>query len=229
MMFFICVLWYIDSRTGCVQRGLHCMAMWSRCIRYPGTEVQCSGTALYPLTLSSYPLIPDPLFSPCLPFSLYIYILPSFISLTSSSLSLSLSLFQSILFMHENYASAGLENKLKTLASQRKLENLTIGPVLTWSTEQIMVSPSWITLNSAFGSLALYTWAVRMLNVLINSYWVRFINAFKCQWIRLYSRCYERGFCTLLYHCSEHCSQLNSFMCVLCGFVVVVIIAKFRN
>ncbi|XP_074277305.1 putative aldehyde dehydrogenase isoform X2 [Silene latifolia] len=42
---------------------------------------------------------------------------------------------QSILFMHENWASSPLISKLKKLASRRKLEDLTIGPVLTVTTE----------------------------------------------------------------------------------------------
>lgn len=45
---------------------------------------------------------------------------------------------QSILFMHENYTNAGLENKIASLASKRKLEDFTIGPVITWSTEMIL-------------------------------------------------------------------------------------------
>ncbi|KAH9613499.1 hypothetical protein KSS87_001512 [Heliosperma pusillum] len=42
---------------------------------------------------------------------------------------------QSILFMHENWSSSPLISKLKQLASRRKLEDLTIGPVLTVTTE----------------------------------------------------------------------------------------------
>ncbi|XP_039122662.1 probable aldehyde dehydrogenase isoform X2 [Dioscorea cayenensis subsp. rotundata] len=42
---------------------------------------------------------------------------------------------QSILFMHENWASSGLIPKMKNLAGRRKLEDLTIGPVLTVTTE----------------------------------------------------------------------------------------------
>ncbi|KAH7686533.1 L-glutamate gamma-semialdehyde dehydrogenase protein [Dioscorea alata] len=42
---------------------------------------------------------------------------------------------QSILFMHENWASSGLISKMKDLAGRRKLEDLTIGPVLTVTTE----------------------------------------------------------------------------------------------
>lgn len=44
---------------------------------------------------------------------------------------------QSILFMHENWASSPLVSKLKELAARRKLEDLTIGPVLTVTTEAI--------------------------------------------------------------------------------------------
>uniref|UniRef100_A0A0D3AYE2 Aldehyde dehydrogenase domain-containing protein n=1 Tax=Brassica oleracea var. oleracea TaxID=109376 RepID=A0A0D3AYE2_BRAOL len=38
---------------------------------------------------------------------------------------------QSMLFMHENWAKTSLVSKLKDLAGRRKLEDLTIGPVLT--------------------------------------------------------------------------------------------------
>ncbi|PKA57312.1 putative aldehyde dehydrogenase [Apostasia shenzhenica] len=41
---------------------------------------------------------------------------------------------QSILFMHENWASCQLIDKIKVLAERRKLEDLTIGPVLTVTT-----------------------------------------------------------------------------------------------
>ena len=43
---------------------------------------------------------------------------------------------QSILFIHDNWADA-LIPKLGPLAARRKLDDLTIGPVLTWSNEQI--------------------------------------------------------------------------------------------
>lgn len=43
---------------------------------------------------------------------------------------------QSILFVHDNWADA-LIPKLGPLAARRKLDDLTIGPVLTWSNEQI--------------------------------------------------------------------------------------------
>ncbi|KAL9239537.1 hypothetical protein vseg_013847 [Gypsophila vaccaria] len=45
---------------------------------------------------------------------------------------------QSILFMHENWSSSPLISKLKELASRRKLEDLTIGPVLTVTTETML-------------------------------------------------------------------------------------------
>lgn len=45
---------------------------------------------------------------------------------------------QSILFMHENWAKAGLEAELAKRAGTRRLEDLTIGPVLTWTTEAIL-------------------------------------------------------------------------------------------
>lgn len=44
---------------------------------------------------------------------------------------------QSILFMHENWAKAGLEDALRQRAARRSLEDLTIGPVLSWTTEAI--------------------------------------------------------------------------------------------
>ncbi|GAB4819738.1 hypothetical protein N2152v2_006784 [Parachlorella kessleri] len=45
---------------------------------------------------------------------------------------------QSILFMHDNWVEAGLEGKLRDLASTRKLSDLTIGPVLSWTTEAML-------------------------------------------------------------------------------------------
>eukprot|EP00898_Chlorokybus_atmophyticus_P005137 jgi/Chlat1/5624/Chrsp369S05383 len=45
---------------------------------------------------------------------------------------------QSILFMHENWAKAGLVDKLAKLARRRQLKDLTIGPVLTVSTQQML-------------------------------------------------------------------------------------------
>eukprot|EP01023_Acetabularia_acetabulum_P005622 TRINITY_DN12301_c0_g1_i1.p1 TRINITY_DN12301_c0_g1~~TRINITY_DN12301_c0_g1_i1.p1 ORF type:complete len:318 (-),score=71.58 TRINITY_DN12301_c0_g1_i1:1072-2025(-) len=44
---------------------------------------------------------------------------------------------QSILFMHSNWKKAGLMEKVAKLAEKRKLEDLTIGPVLTWNNDQI--------------------------------------------------------------------------------------------
>ncbi|XP_035815271.1 probable aldehyde dehydrogenase isoform X4 [Zea mays] len=40
---------------------------------------------------------------------------------------------QSVLFMHKNWSSSGLLEKMKKLSERRKLEDLTIGPVLTVS------------------------------------------------------------------------------------------------
>lgn len=45
---------------------------------------------------------------------------------------------QSILFMHENWISANFVDKLSSLAKRRKLEDLTVGPVLTVTTEQML-------------------------------------------------------------------------------------------
>lgn len=45
---------------------------------------------------------------------------------------------QSILFMHDAWAEAGLEAALAARAATRKLEDLTVGPVLTWSTDAIL-------------------------------------------------------------------------------------------
>jgi 1-pyrroline-5-carboxylate dehydrogenase len=42
---------------------------------------------------------------------------------------------QSALFVHENWEKAGLMEKLKTLAARRKLDDLTVGPVLTVTNE----------------------------------------------------------------------------------------------
>ncbi|MCO5562382.1 hypothetical protein L7F22_016009 [Adiantum nelumboides] len=44
---------------------------------------------------------------------------------------------QSILFMHENWGT-GFVDKLKNLAKRRKLDDLTIGPVLTVTTDQFL-------------------------------------------------------------------------------------------
>ncbi|KAF3437776.1 hypothetical protein FNV43_RR20532 [Rhamnella rubrinervis] len=45
---------------------------------------------------------------------------------------------QSILFMHENWSKSSLVSKMKDLAERRKLEDLTIGPVLTFTTDAIL-------------------------------------------------------------------------------------------
>ena len=45
---------------------------------------------------------------------------------------------QSILFMHRNWVDAGIEAKIATLASERKLEDLTVGPVLTLTTKTML-------------------------------------------------------------------------------------------
>jgi len=45
---------------------------------------------------------------------------------------------QSILFMHSNWAKAGLLERIGDIASKRKLEDLSIGPVLSHSTAEMM-------------------------------------------------------------------------------------------
>ncbi|XP_039039739.1 probable aldehyde dehydrogenase [Hibiscus syriacus] len=45
---------------------------------------------------------------------------------------------QSILFMHENWSTGSLISKIKGLAERRKLEDLTVGPVLTVTTEAML-------------------------------------------------------------------------------------------
>lgn len=45
---------------------------------------------------------------------------------------------QSMLFMHSNWAKAGLEKRLAERASRRKMEDLSIGPVLSWTTERML-------------------------------------------------------------------------------------------
>mmetsp|Transcript_1039 Transcript_1039/g.2521 ORF Transcript_1039/g.2521 Transcript_1039/m.2521 type:complete len:556 (-) Transcript_1039:580-2247(-) len=45
---------------------------------------------------------------------------------------------QSMLFCHENAYKAGLIDQMKTLAARRSLDNFSIGPVLSWSTQRIM-------------------------------------------------------------------------------------------
>ena len=44
---------------------------------------------------------------------------------------------QSILFAHENYIKAGIIEKIINLAKRRKLDDLTVGPVLTWNNKRI--------------------------------------------------------------------------------------------
>ncbi|KAK9278889.1 hypothetical protein L1049_028470 [Liquidambar formosana] len=45
---------------------------------------------------------------------------------------------QSILFIHENWSKSSLISKMKDLAERRKLDDLTIGPVLTFTTEAML-------------------------------------------------------------------------------------------
>ena len=45
---------------------------------------------------------------------------------------------QSIMFMHENWASSGLLDKFGERASKRALYNLTVGPVLTVTTDAML-------------------------------------------------------------------------------------------
>lgn len=45
---------------------------------------------------------------------------------------------QSILFMHENWKQTSLLSKIQELAKRRKLEDLTVGPVLTVTTEAML-------------------------------------------------------------------------------------------
>ncbi|GAA0148166.1 dehydrogenase [Lithospermum erythrorhizon] len=45
---------------------------------------------------------------------------------------------QSMLFIHENWNKNSLTSKLKDLAARRKLDDLTIGPVLTFTTEAML-------------------------------------------------------------------------------------------
>ncbi|PON34682.1 Succinylglutamate-semialdehyde dehydrogenase [Parasponia andersonii] len=45
---------------------------------------------------------------------------------------------QSILFMHENWTKTSLITKIRALAARRKLEDLTVGPVLTFTTGAIL-------------------------------------------------------------------------------------------
>jgi len=45
---------------------------------------------------------------------------------------------QSILFVHENWTAAGLLDKIRVNAATRRLDDLTVGPVLTHTTENIL-------------------------------------------------------------------------------------------
>ncbi|CAL0325793.1 unnamed protein product [Lupinus luteus] len=45
---------------------------------------------------------------------------------------------QSLLFIHENWSQTNLISKLKDLAERRKLEDLTVGPVLTFTTDSML-------------------------------------------------------------------------------------------
>ncbi|KAG2499023.1 hypothetical protein HYH03_003208 [Edaphochlamys debaryana] len=45
---------------------------------------------------------------------------------------------QSMLFAHSNWVKAGLLERMAALASTRKLADLTVGPVLSWSTEAML-------------------------------------------------------------------------------------------
>merc|ERR1719272_2506338 len=45
---------------------------------------------------------------------------------------------QSICFMHENWVKAGIVEKMAENAAQRKLEDLSIGPVLSHTTEEMI-------------------------------------------------------------------------------------------
>lgn len=44
---------------------------------------------------------------------------------------------QSVVFVHENWAKAGFISKIKELAAKRKLNDLTVGPVITWDNKRI--------------------------------------------------------------------------------------------
>jgi 1-pyrroline-5-carboxylate dehydrogenase len=45
---------------------------------------------------------------------------------------------QSIMFMHENWRSAGLLDKIQANAATRKLDDLTVGPIMTVTTQHIL-------------------------------------------------------------------------------------------
>jgi 1-pyrroline-5-carboxylate dehydrogenase len=44
---------------------------------------------------------------------------------------------QSVLFAHENWIKDGILDKIKNLAQRRKLEDLTIGPILSWNNKRL--------------------------------------------------------------------------------------------
>lgn len=44
---------------------------------------------------------------------------------------------QSVVFVHENWHKAGFVDGIKKLAARRKLEDLTVGPVITWDNKRI--------------------------------------------------------------------------------------------
>ena len=44
---------------------------------------------------------------------------------------------QSIMFMHRNWRKTDILDKMAAQSAQRKLDNLTIGPVITWNNERI--------------------------------------------------------------------------------------------
>ncbi len=45
-----------------------------------------------------------------------------------------------MLFVHPNWVKSGLYEKLAALAQQRSLADMTCGPVMTWTTEAMLVS-----------------------------------------------------------------------------------------
>jgi len=45
---------------------------------------------------------------------------------------------QSIMFMHENWVAAGIVDKLAAQAAKRNVEDLSSGPVMSWTTEQML-------------------------------------------------------------------------------------------
>ena len=42
-----------------------------------------------------------------------------------------------MLFVHENWAQSGFLDHIKARAETRQLEDMTIGPVFTWSNEML--------------------------------------------------------------------------------------------